>query len=279
MEIKFRHTLGEKLNHESLGEGIITIAAAQKSGKRYLLEFPNGSKTWVDEKLEEPKQQQQQQPDSKDRGDDKTGKAAKVASLLIAFLLWLTLGGSAVAQTYTATDGYVTQTQNAPTTNYSELVFSGAPDRSIRLLCVDYRSDTNTAMLNLYSGTAPYTVTGVINGTNLVVTSNAGIVTNQLCILQIGGTNWTATVLYTNQLTNVVLAGGATLGFTPLTNSVLWHCGNRVLFPVNVGTGQRIGPAVFSGQVRAPVAVRIDPGVVTSNKLSVTAYYGTAGSP
>ena len=195
-------------------------------------------------------------------------------ALVILFLFaLLALAASVQGQTYTATDGYVTVTQNAPTTNYSEVVFSGSPTKSIRLSCVDFRSDTNTAMLHFYAGTAPYTVTGVINGTNLTVTSNAGIVTNQLAILQIGGTNWTCTILYTNNLTNIVLAGGATLGFTPLTNSVLWHCARRALFPVNVSTGQRIGEAVFAAQVRAPLAVRLDPGVVTSNKLSVTAKY------
>lgn len=204
-----------------------------------------------------------------------------IADLALSGVMILTmlLAPDALAQTYTATDGYVTVTQNAPTTTYTEAVFSGAPTKSIRLTCVDYRSDTNTAVLHFYAGTAPYTVTGVINGTNLVVTSNAGIVTNQLAILQIGGTNWTATILYTNNLTNVVLAAGSGLGFTPLTNSILWHCAQRVLYPVNVSTGQRIGESVFAGQVRAPVAVRIEPGVVTSNKLAVTAYYGTAGSP
>jgi len=188
-------------------------------------------------------------------------------------LVMLPLAGTVQGQTTAPTDDYVTLVSNAPATNYTEVVFPGAPTKSIRLTGLDYHSDTNTAMLHLCAGTAPYTVTGVINGTNMVVASNAGIVTNQLAILQIGGTNWTATILYTNQLTNIVLAGGSTLGFTPLTNSVLWHCSKRVLFPVNVSTGQRFGEAIFAAQVRAPLAVRIDPGVVTSNKVSATVKY------
>ncbi len=203
--------------------------------------------------------------------------AAFALKVIVLFVL-LTLATSANGQSYTATDGYVSA-QSGTATNYTEVVFAGSPTKSIRLLSVDLQSETNSAFLYYYSGTAPYTVTGVINGTNLVVTSNAGIVTNQLAILQIGGTNWTAMILYTNQLTNVFLAGGATLGFTPLTNSVLWHCGNRHLVGLGITKRQVAGESLFAAQVRAPLAVRIDPGVVTSNRLNATVKYGTEGSP
>ena len=196
-----------------------------------------------------------------------------LALLALVTLAFLLLISSAQAQYVTATDGYVSSQQSAPTTNYTEVVFAGSPTKAIRLLSVDYESETNSAFLHYYAGTVPYTVTGVINGTNLVVTSNAGIVTNQLAILQHGGTNWTVTILYTNQLTNIVVAGGATLGFIPLTNSILWHCANRYLTRVDVNARQLAGKAIFAAQVRAPLAVRLDPGVVTSNRLNATVKY------
>lgn len=195
-----------------------------------------------------------------------------LGALLLLALLFIGLP-PALAQHYSATDGYVSANVSSPTTNYTEVIFAGSPTKSIRLTAVDYESETNSAFLHYYAGTVPYTVTGVINGTNLVVTSNAGIVTNQLAILQIGGTNWSCMILYTNQLTNVVLAGGATLGFTPLTNSVLWHCGNRYLTRVDVNARQLSGEALFAAQVRAPLAVRLDPGVVSSNRLNATVKY------
>lgn len=200
------------------------------------------------------------------------GLAAK-ALLALVLLVLLFSGLTVKAQHYNATDGYVSANVSSPTTNHTEVIFAGSPTKSIRLTAVDYESETNSAFLHYYAGTAPYTVTGVINGTNLVVTSNAGIVTNQLAILQIGGTNWSCLVLYTNQLTNVVLAGGSTLGFTPLTNAVLWHCGNRYLTRVDVNARQLSGEALFAAQVRAPLAVRLDPGVVSSNRLNATAHY------
>lgn len=176
------------------------------------------------------------------------------------------------------TDGYASL-QSAQATNYSEVVFVGAPTKSIVLKSIDYRSDTNTAFLHFYSGTTPYTITGVINGTNLTVTSNAGVISNQLCIIQLGATQaWTATVLSTNNLTNIFLAGGATLGFTPATNAVFWNCTNRHLRVVNVAVEARSSEALFAAQVRAPLSVRIDPGVVSSNRLNATVLYRPDGT-
>jgi len=197
---------------------------------------------------------------------------AGAALAFLALVLFALLTLAAAAQTFTATDGHVSA-QSPITTNYSEVVFSGSPVRTIRLTSVDLQSETNAAFLHYYAGTTPYTVTGVLNGTNLIVTSNAGIVTNQLAILQMGGTNWTCTILYTNNLTNVFLAGGATLGFTPLTNSTLWHCGNRHVVGLGITKRQLTGEAIFAAQVRAPLAVRVDPGVVTSNRLNATVKY------
>ena len=101
-----------------------------------------------------------------------------LAALLLLALLFIGLPPT-WAQSYTATDGYVSANVSSPTTNYTEVIFAGSPTKSIRLTAVDYESETNSAFLHYYAGTASYTVTGVINATNLVVSSNAGIVTNQ----------------------------------------------------------------------------------------------------
>lgn len=187
--------------------------------------------------------------------------------------LALLVGCSSEAQT---TDGYASRQDNNPLTNYTEVVFVGSPTKSIVLKSIDYRSDTNTAHLHFYAGTTPFTVTGIINNTQLVVSANSGIITNQLCLIQYGSTQlWSALVLYTNQLTNIFLAGGSTLGLTIPTNAVLWNTTNRHLRKIDVTSGNLAGEALFAAQTRAPLAVRIDPGVVTSNRLSATVLYQT----
>lgn len=198
--------------------------------------------------------------------------------LLIAMILTLLFAPVAMAQHYNATDGYVTETS---TTNSaaSEVVFAGSPTKSIRLLSVLAQSATNAAYINIFAGETPFTVSGVINVTNLTVATTAGIVLGRPCILQFGGTNWTATVLSTNGNTNVVLAGGSTLGFTPLTNSTFWHCKPPYRDLIGIATRQMAGDALYSAAVRAPLAVQVTPAVVASNQLAATVYYGTAGSP
>jgi hypothetical protein len=200
-----------------------------------------------------------------------------LAALAFIAMLFLTL--DIRAQHSTATDGYVTYV--APTNGTTpEVIFAGAPTKTIRVTGLNAEGTTNAAHLVVFIGATPFTVTGVINVTNLTVTSNAGVVIGQPVILQNGGTNWYATVHTTNQLTNVVLALGSGLGFTPLTNSVLWKCQTYVE-QLGIGKKQASGPAVFSGVVRGPLGVRLEPPAVASasNRLAVAVYYGTAGSP
>ena len=48
-----------------------------------------------------------------------------------------------------------------------QMVFVGAPTKTIILKSIDYRSDTNTAFLHLFSGTTPYTVALIRRATEL----------------------------------------------------------------------------------------------------------------
>ncbi len=197
---------------------------------------------------------------------------------LAMLVLALFLAPVAMAQHYNGSDGYVTAV-SATNTTTSEVVFSGQPGKTIRLTGLNIESASASGYLQLLAGTAPYTVTAVLNTTNLVVTSNAGVVTNRPCILQFGGTNWVATVLYTNNLTNIVLAGGSTLGFTPLANSTFWHCGSVYQDQIGIAKRQVVGEALFAAPTRGPLAVRVTPAIAYTNNLAATVYYGTDGSP
>lgn len=260
MKSETKYDLDQKVETPTQGKGRIEMIGITESGTRYLVVLDGqAGKCWCSE-------------DELDKANAKKAPAAKVALIILAFLLALFFAVPARAQHVNASDGYVTAVATTNTT-LSEVVFSGAPTKLIRLLSVNYESESAGANLVMYAGTVPYGVTGVINTTNLTVTSNAGIPTNRLVILQYGGTNWTATVLMTNQLTNVVLAGGSGLGFTPLTNSVLWMCGLLTQEEISISRGTKSGEALFSGVVRGPLAVRVDPAIASSNRLSATVKY------
>src|SRR5216683_7305899 len=80
-------------------------------------------------------------------------------------------------------EGYVTRSLTVAT-NTAEVFFPQNPTKSVRLVSYDVNGDTNTAILTLYSGTMPLTITGIINVTNLVVTANTNVQTNALVLIQ-----------------------------------------------------------------------------------------------
>src|SRR3954454_14813680 len=100
-------------------------------------------------------------------------------------LLCLALTTLTLASLWAASikEGYVTRSATVAT-NTAEVFFPQNPTKLIRLVSYDVNGDTNSATLTMYSGTMPLTITGIINVTNLVVTSNTNVLTNALVIIQ-----------------------------------------------------------------------------------------------
>lgn len=202
----------------------------------------------------------------------KTPTAAETLAGLLIILLVLFCAPFARAQ---STDGYGTQTDLTSTTNFNQVVFLGVPTKAIRLTSIEVNADTNIADLHILGGTTPVTVTNVLNVTNLHVASTAGVISNQLAILQRGVTQaWLVTVAITNNGTNITLLGGSTIGFTPAVGDVLWTTTNRYISRVPTGRTALTGEAIAAAQVRAPLALRLTPSLQSgTNKLTATAKY------
>src|SRR5947209_18121455 len=143
---------------------------------------------------------------------------------LLTLLTLLTL--TTLLTTFAAAikEGYITRSLTVAT-NTAEVFFPQNPVKIMRLVSYDVNGDTNTAIMTMYSGTMPLTITGIINVTNLVVTANTNVQTNALVIIQrADDTIFSLTVLFTNQFTNIFIAG--TNSIPVLTNDVLWVCTN-----------------------------------------------------
>src|SRR5438876_6771678 len=81
-------------------------------------------------------------------------------------------------------EGYVTRSATA-STNTAEVFFPQNPVKAIRLVSWDVTSDTNNnTALTFVGGTMPITITGMINVTNLLCTSNTFVQTNAVAIIQ-----------------------------------------------------------------------------------------------
>ena len=163
-------------------------------------------------------------------------------------------------------EGYITRSATAAT-NTAEVFFPQNPTKLIRLVSYDVNGDTNTAILTMYSGTMPLTVTGIINVTNLVVTANTNVQTNALVIIQrADDTIFSLTVLFTNQFTNIFMA--ATNAIPVLTNDVLWVCTNTAWTIIGSNTVRQSGEALFATQRRAPLSLRVSTSGTLSNRVN-----------
>jgi len=169
-------------------------------------------------------------------------------------------------------EGYVTRSATVAT-NTAEVFFPQNPTKSLRLVSYDVNGDTNTAILTIYSGTMPLAINGIINVTNLVVTANTNVITNQLALIQRSDdTIFSVTVLFTNQFTNVFIA--ATNAIPVLTNDVLWICTNYSWTILGSNTVRNAGEALFATQRRSPMSLRVSTSGVNSNRInSATARY------
>ena len=178
---------------------------------------------------------------------------------LFAVMLLLTMAAA-------IKEGYVTRTATAAT-NTAEVFFPQAPTKSIRLVAYDTTGDTNNSVLTLYSGTQPVTITGILNATNLQVTSNSGVQTNALVLIQrADDTIFSLTVLMTNQVTNIMIT--ATNSIPLATNDVLWVATNISTIPVGMSTVRQSGECLFMAQRRAPFSLRVNPGISNLTKIN-----------
>jgi len=185
---------------------------------------------------------------------------SRTALLMLLALTALTAISAAIKE------GYVTRSATAAT-NTAEVFFPQNPTKAIRLVHYDVNGDTNTAVLTLYSGTQPVTITGIANSTNLQCVSNSGVQTNALVLIQrADDTIFSLTVLMTNQLTNIIIT--ATNAIPLATNDVLWVATNISTSILGSNTVRVAGESLFQAQRRAPLSLRVSTSGVNSNRVN-----------
>jgi len=161
-------------------------------------------------------------------------------------------------------EGYITRSLTVAT-NTAEVFFPQNPVKIMRLVSYDVNGDTNTAILTIYSGTMPLTISGIINVTNLVVAANTNVQTNALELIQrADDTIFSLTLLFTNQFTNVFMA--ATNPIPVLTNDVLWVCTNIAWTIVGSNTVRQSGENLCAKARRAPLSFRVSTSGTLSNR-------------
>lgn len=185
------------------------------------------------------------------------------------------LGVKAALPTFKTTSA--TGTAAAPAT----AIFLSDPNSQIRLLSINWQSDTNSARLELTTGNGAYyetttntlttTVTNKINSTN-------GLVPNAVLMLEHNGAAYLSTVSSFDQNatngngTNVVLASGGWGVVSSIGDSIYQMSSTNYLF-AGATTNAFNGEAIYVGNYGRPVIVRVVPALVTNAIPATSAHY------
>jgi hypothetical protein len=163
------------------------------------------------------------------------------------------------------------------------------PHSQIRVVGVQYSSDTASASLGFNSGTTAFyqTATNVLTSsvTNQINSTN-GLSVGAVIVLQQAGVIYTNTVATWNQTanagpyggTNVVLNAGG-WGVIAQPGSDIYLMGTATSWPVGATTNAINGDAIYVGAYGRPVEVYLPPATASNRLYIVTAHYDSASQP
>jgi len=178
----------------------------------------------------------------------------------------------------------------------AEVVFAADANSQIRVIYVNYSSDSNAAAITFSTGTTAYSLQATnptTSWTTNVVNSTNGMVAGQTLMLQHSGTCYTNTIstvgntgtyTFTNGLGGQVIGGGATnvsyiitaaggFGVLPSAGDDLFYMGQSTSWPVGATTNVIAGDAIFVGNYGRPVTISISLPNLTNRIYSASTHY------
>ena len=189
-----------------------------------------------------------------------------------------------------ASPAYVTKSANGNAASPASLILPADPYTQIRVVNVNYSTDTNNSVLSFASGTTAYSIQATnqaTSSTTNLINSTNGLSVGATLVLQHSGVCYSATEASWNSgtnvsiygLTNVVLNSGGWGVATTVGDSV-YLMGTATTFAAaaaSSGTttsaaanGEAIYVAAYQGR---PVSVTLTPALVTNKLNNVVAHY------
>lgn len=182
-------------------------------------------------------------------------------------------------RTEAAVPQYSNRTGNGNGTSGAEVIFPADPTTQLRLVSIQWQSDTNTALLEFQSGVGAYSclrTNRATTDTTQEVASTAGLITNRWLIYQRAdgpfATNFKALIVATNNGTNIILGSG---GFGTITRAgdSLYTMGETNSVFIGATTNWQNGEALYVGNVGRPIKVQLTPALTTNRIRQATAKY------
>lgn len=192
-----------------------------------------------------------------------------IKRLILIGTMVVTLGTSALAQ-----PSFVQQTALAGSaTSPGTVIFPvTSPSATWRILNVNWRSDTNVAVLSFSGGSTAYTVQSnnvTLTGVNQVLNTTNGLSGGATLVLQHNGVCWASTVSSWSGPTNIVLAAGGWGTNTVIGDSV-FLMDTPISQPLGVGTNAINGEALYVAALSGrPVMVKVSPTQWTNGVSAV----------
>jgi len=174
-----------------------------------------------------------------------------------------------------ASPAYVTKSGNGNATTGASVIFPSVSQQQIRLVNLNWNSDSNTATASYTTGLGAYSITATNPSSTYLtqyVNSVVGMVTNTGFILEHSGIGYYALLVATNNATNAVFGSGA-FGVLSSVGDRLYQLDTAVTVPIGATTNAANGEALFVGAVGRPVRVIISPALSTNKINSAVARY------
>lgn len=183
---------------------------------------------------------------------------------------------SLVSTAFAATPTYTSKSGAGNATTPTSVIFKADPDTQIRLVNINWQSDTNNAVLSYSTGEGAYIITATNLDTSSVtqrVSTTAGLVANSIVVLQkANGLCYPATLSSTNSGTNIVLASGG-WGVTVAIDDAVYQMSTASTVLVGATTNAVNGEAIYVGNYGRPVRIQLTPALATNRITTATARY------
>jgi hypothetical protein len=177
-----------------------------------------------------------------------------------------------------ASPSYSTLSAGGNATTGAYVIFPAAASQQVRVVGLNWESDTNAAVFSFRTGTGAYviTATNAAAATNIQVNLTNGLAAGSTIVLQKATGVTAVTTVYSplagSSTTNLFLPAGG-FGVAAAIGDEIYLMSAATTVPVGATTNWQNGEALFVGTVGRPVRVLLTPALATNRINAAVARY------
>jgi hypothetical protein len=192
--------------------------------------------------------------------------------------------GALAAIAIAGTSTYTTLSDNGNAASPSEVIFPADPTLQIRIVNVNWNSDTNNAVLSFSGGSTAYSIVETNEASSSVtnkINSTNSLAVSSVLVLQHAGVCYPAVISSWGASTNTGPAGGTNVvlasggwGVATSVGDSVYLMDTAVTIPIGATTNAQNGEAIYVAKlVGRPVRAVLTPSLATNKINSAVAHY------